>query len=123
VFVASKLFSKVFSGSSSKDAYTKMFKWIATEMMPTVDMKKVTFSFSKVKNADCPQIELVAYATFDDSENIKSICARCQEFHRLFYINAQFNCDKCNMMGYRSRMEDDLKIAKKCRKEEMGRNE
>jgi len=118
MIVSSKLLTKQFiSGVSSKEAYLELTKWIATEIMAKMDSKNLTYSIRKIKG-DVFKFELQVFTTFDDTDEVKLICNRCQEFHHLFYINAQFNCNKCNMMGYRSNMDHILTVNKRLRKEE-----
>lgn len=101
---ATKFYSREFSGSTTKEAYLKACKWVAKNILTDNEIAQdVTWRITK--SEDLPLVVLELYAFVKDTEHVKSFCGACKQFHSLFYINQQQNCNGCNMMAYRSQAE------------------
>ena len=106
-----KFYSKKFSGGSTKEAYLKACKWVATNILADDEISKdVTWSITKSK--DLPTVELELFGMVNDTEHVNQFCKVCKEFHCSFYINQQQNCNNCNMMAYRSQAEEKGRLKK-----------
>jgi hypothetical protein len=114
-----KFFEKTFTSNISKDAYLKACKWAAKYIIDKAEIGEVLYSVDKVHEADLPTFKIVLYARFNDHDYKESVCKRCQEFHSLFYINQQFNCNRCNLTAYRTQLQQKLEMKKQYRKERL----
>ena len=59
---------------------------------------------------DLPTFRLTLYYKFDDTDFMKQTCEACKQFHKSFFINENFNCNRCNKVGYEKRIEQKLLI-------------
>lgn len=114
-----KFFVKEFKSEEPKEAYLKACKWIAKHITSKVEVEDVLVKIIKVQDADFPTYKVELYAELHDGEYKSSFCGFCQQFHKSFYINHNYNCDKCNMMSYREGMERKLRIKSKYKKERL----
>lgn len=110
MLVSKRYFAKTFAGADSKGTYLKACKWIAKHLINDKNLKdthwKITKNYNEKNEVFEYKLELFSY--LEESETIDSFCARCKEFHKLFYINQQYNCDRCNMLARNKDMEDKL---------------
>ena len=110
-----KFYEREFKSESSKDAYLKACKFVASNIVnkeSKVEVENVTWDITKVddnKN-NLPTFCLTLYYKFDDSEFMKKTCEACKEFHKSFFINENFNCSRCNKVGYEKNIEQKLMI-------------
>jgi uncharacterized paraquat-inducible protein A len=113
-----KYFEKMFYNDDSKEAYLEACKWLATNVISKVEVRDSLVQITKLpqEKSDLPTFKLELFAQLDDTEERSRFCERCQEFHKLFYINQQFNCDKCNMTAYNENMKTRLITKKGLRK-------
>lgn len=116
-----KFYQRDFSGEGSKTTYLEACKWVAKNVISKeVEIGGDTFwRIKKVKDADLPTFRLELYAMLDSEESTKGFCNRCQEFHKAFYLNQQYNCDACNYTAFKKQMEQKLQIKKAWRKERL----
>lgn len=117
--IAIKFFEKVFKGEDSKDVYLKACKWIAKNVISTVEIGETFWRIEKERDTDLPTFKLELYAMLDANETGEKFCIKCKEFHRSFFINQDFNCSRCNMKTYKNELEDKLSIKKQWRKERL----
>jgi len=111
-----KFYERSFSDYSSKEAYLSTCRWAAENVVKReVEIGETFIKITKVKDADSPTFKLELYATLDSSEVTSGFCDRCKEFHSLFYMNQQYNCDACNYTAFKKQMELKLKIKKEYR--------
>jgi hypothetical protein len=111
-----KFYSKDFRDKSSKEAYLKACKFVATNILSKgskVEVSKVTWDIIRVDNqkGDLPTFRLSLYYKFDDTEFKKQTCNACKEFHKSFFINSDFNCSRCNKIGYEKNIQEKLLVA------------
>lgn len=108
----SKVFhTQEFVGETNKEAYLKACSWYAQYVMSKkskVEVKKVLFKAEMLDGRDSPTCKLELYTIFDDNDFNKGRCAACEQFHSLFYVNEQYNCQKCSQRGYRDDLDKKL---------------
>ena len=110
-----KFYERSFRAENSKDAYLKACKFVASNIISKgskVEASKVTWDIIRVdtEEGDLPTFMLSLYYKFDDTEFMKSTCEACKEFHKLFFINEDFNCSRCNKIGYERNLNQKLSI-------------
>lgn len=110
-----KFYERNFRAENSKDAYLKACKFVASNIISKgskVEATRVTWDVIRVdtEQGDLPTFMLTLYYKFDDTEFMKSTCEACKEFHKSFFINEQFNCNRCNKMGYERNLSHKLEI-------------
>lgn len=106
-----KFYERKFVAQDSKNAYLKACKFVASNVISKgskVEAAKVTWDILPVESDDLPTFMLTLYIKFDDTEFMKKTCDACKEFHKSFFINENFNCDRCNKVGYEKNLEQKL---------------
>lgn len=106
-----KFYEKTFQSKSSKDAYMKACKFVANKVVSNtskVEAAKIAWEIIKEKDVDLPTFRLVLYAKFDDTEFMKQTCQACKDFHCSFFVNENYNCDRCNKVGYEKNVQRKL---------------
>lgn len=111
-----KFYERNFKAKKSKDAYLKACKFVASNIVSKgskVEVTKVTWDITRVetKEDDLPTFRLSLYYKFDDTDLMKQSCKACKEFHKSFFINEDYNCSRCNKIGYKKNVEQKLSIA------------
>lgn len=107
-----KFYERNFKSENPKDAYMKACKFVASNVISAsskVEVAKVTWDIHRVEG-DLPTFRLTLYYKFDDTEFMKKTCAACKEFHCSFFVNENYNCDRCNKVGYERNIEQKLVI-------------
>ena len=119
--VSTKFFEKRFSDFDSKDAYLKLCKWLAQNVISKeVEIgKEVTFGVFKVEGADFPTFKLELYCSLNETDLRNGFCERCKEFHKSFYINQEYNCNACKVMAYMDQVKLKLSSKRSYRKERL----
>lgn len=112
--IQEKIASKKFYGQSNKEAYLKAIKWIYKHIYGRYDEidSKLQFSVENVMDGDLPTCLLTIYCSVDESEEKENQCKVCKEMHQLFYLNSNYQCNTCNMLPYRKRVQRRLSIKK-----------
>ena len=108
-----KFYEKEFTSESSKTAYLRACKFVAKNIVSEsskVEAEKVIWDIVKVQSDGLPTFRLSLYYKFDDTEFMKKTCDACKEFHKSFFINENFNCNRCNKVGYEKNLEQKLMI-------------
>lgn len=110
-----KFYERRFKAESSKDAYLKACKFVASNVISAsskVEATKVSWDINKVEDeSGLPTFLLTLYYKFDDTEFMKKTCEACKQFHKSFFINEDFNCSRCNKVGYEKNVQQKLSIA------------
>lgn len=105
----SKVFhTQEFTAETGKEAYLRACTWYAKYVMnknSKVEVTKVLFKAEMIEGRDSPTCKLELYTLFDDTDFNKGRCDACAQFHSLFYINEQYNCQKCSQSGYRADLD------------------
>ena len=109
-----KFYEREFKAEDAKRAYLKASKFVASNIISKgskVEVSKVVWDVQRVDDGDLPTFRLTLYYKFDDTEFMKRTCDACKEFHKSFYINENFNCDRCNKVGYEKNIQQTLLTA------------
>lgn len=109
-----------FIGTSTKEAYLEACKWVAKNVVSNEVEIGETFWRITRQDADSPTVRLELHALLDAGDSFTSFCGKCKEFHSLFYLNQQFNCDTCTHATFKQLMESKLKTKQHYRKEKLG---
>lgn len=117
--IITKFFAKEFSDETKKQAYLKACIWVAENIINGDEISDVYWHVVRIKNTDLPSFRLELFVMLDEKNFRHSTCERCKEFHSLFYMNQQFNCDACNMTAYLKQSESKLAIKKQFAKERL----
>jgi len=118
--ISVKYFAKNFEDEDSKVAYLNACKWLAKNVISKVEVSETLFSIHKVKEADLPTFRLELHCSFNEGKLGKEFCNRCQEFHRSFYINQEYNCNACKVKAYITGIKNKLITKKSYRRERLG---
>ena len=109
-----KFYEREFRDEDPKKAYLKASKFVASNIISKgskVEVSKVTWNVVKVEaEGNLPTFRLTLYYKFDDTEFMKQSCEACKQFHKSFFINENFNCNRCNKVGYEKNIEQKLTI-------------
>ena len=110
-----KFYEREFKAKDSKDAYLKACKFVASNVVSKgskVEASKVTWDIARIEKEedDLPTFRLTLYYKFDDTQFMEQTCNACKEFHKSFFINENFNCSRCNKVGYEKNIEQKLMI-------------
>lgn len=110
-----KFYERDFKAESSKDAYLKACKFVASNVISKgskVEVTKVTWDVVHVENSegDLPTFRLTLYYKFDDTQFMQQSCDACKQFHKSFFINENYNCSRCNKIGYENNIKQKLMI-------------
>ena len=114
-----KFYEKEFRSSNRKDAYLKACKWVAQNVMAKeTEIGETIWKIAEVK-PDYPVFKLELYCTIDSDEHNSKFCDLCKKFHTAFYVNEEYNCDRCNKKVFEERMNEMLIIKRQYRKERL----
>lgn len=109
-----KFYERNFIADDSKSAYLKACKFVASNIISDgskVEADKVTWKVDKVESdKGLPTFKLTLFYTFDDDEFMEKTCKACKDFHKSFFINENYNCDRCNKIGYAKNIQNKLLI-------------
>ena len=113
-----EIYSRKFKAEDSKRAYLKACKFIASTILSEkskVEASKVVWDVHKEEDDgdDLPTFLLTIYFKFDDTVFKSQTCQACKEFHKSFYINTDFNCSRCNKIGYEKNVQGKLLVGSK----------
>ena len=104
-----EFFNIKFSADKMKDAYLKACKWYATNVLSKDELHEVQVEFEKgFDEQQYPTITIHLFVTLSEEELRERHCNICREFHSLFYINQQHNCNKCDVKAYQQRADETL---------------
>ena len=107
-----KFYEREFRDEDPKKAYLKASKFVASSIISKgskVEVSKVTWDVVRV-DGDLPTFRLTLYYKFDDTKFMEQTCEACKQFHKSFFINENFNCNRCNKVGYEKNIEQKLMI-------------
>lgn len=115
MLVSVSFFTKTFKGSSNKDAYLNVCKWIAKNVLN--DESKIKETFWKIEREDIGVYKLTLYCTLDYKDRERKFCESCQKYHKRFYYNEDRDCSRCNLKAFKKRIDENLSIKRNYRKE------
>ncbi len=106
-----EFFNKVFTADTMKDAYLKACKWYATNVLSKAELRNVQIEFEKGQNEQqFPTVTIHLFAVLNEEELRERHCKVCREFHNLFYINQETNCNRCDTKAYQKRADETINI-------------
>lgn len=106
-----EFFKTKFVADTMKEAYLNACKWYATNVLSKAELQNVQVEFEKTYNEQqFPTIIIHLFAVLNEEELRERHCKICREFHSLFYINTNFNCDKCEANAYQRRTDEMLRV-------------
>ena len=105
-----KIKSFIVKGKDEKDAYIRGMKKYAC-FIATKKYSNLSIKINRLKDQnDC--LEFVFYTDVDLSEQQKKFCKLCKEYHHSFFINEDYNCKRCNLRTFFTRLNSDMNISK-----------
>lgn len=105
-----EFFKKKFTADTMKNAYMNACKWYATNVLSKDELHNVLVEFVKEKNEQLPTVVIRLSATLSEDELRDRYCKICKETHSLFYMNHNYNCNKCEAKAYQVRTDDMLRV-------------
>ena len=93
-----------------KEAYLTAVKWYSTNVISKDELHNVQVEFTKCVKDDLPSITIRLYAILSEDELRERYCKLCRESHSLFYMNSNYNCNRCEAKAYQARTDDMLRI-------------
>lgn len=105
-----EFFKKTFQAKTMKEAYLKAVKWYSTNVISKDEMHDVRVEFIKCTQDGLPTIVIRLYAILSEDELRERYCNLCRESHSLFYMNSNYNCDRCEAKAYQRRTDDMLRV-------------
>jgi len=118
--ISEKYFERTFKAAKSKDAYMKVCKWLAINIISNRHLQDSTWKITKVKETpNWTKFKLELFCTLDDAEIADRFCKACKEIHCSFFINEEYNCNRCNMITFRKRLKESLDVKTTYRQQRM----
>lgn len=111
MLAAVKIASEIITGSTYEQAYIKGCKRFASFM----NGETITLKIEKIpveKGDEIRKVKFSFYTNLDMAEFQKHYCKVCKEFHCNFYINEEYNCSRCNLKSYLSRLRSATTVSK-----------
>ena len=105
-----EFFSKKFTAETMKEAYMSAVKWYSTNVISKDELHNVQVEFIKEPNDEFPSITIHLYAVLNEDELRERYCKLCKESHSLFYMNSNYNCNRCEAKAYQARTDDMLRV-------------
>lgn len=118
-----EFFKKKFVAGTMKEAYMAAVKWYATNVISKDELHNVQVEFEKDNKADFPTVIIHLYAVLSEDELRDRYCKLCREQHSLFYMNSNFNCNRCEVKAYQARTDDMLRVKLEYYKELISKRE
>lgn len=113
-----KYFSKKFLSEESEDkAYIKLCRWTQQHIVNDGILKETYIHIIPLHDEELHAYRLDLHAPLPAEESREKFCNSCKEFHKRFYINQQYNCDRCNMRARVDDIHQRLLVKKEYRKE------
>lgn len=113
------LMKKRFTGATLSEAKTKALKWAGKNVLSNGDLADVMCKFESCEDEHFPTVSLVLYVALDESEVRERHCKICREFHKLYFINENCNCNECKAMAIQERMHSMLAVKKNYYREQL----
>lgn len=108
-----KFYERKFRAEDAKEAYLRACKFVASNIISKgskVEVSKVTWDVVRIEEESLPTFQLSLYYKFDDTDFMERTCNACKQFHSSFFINENFNCNRCNKVGYEKNVSQKLAI-------------
>lgn len=105
-----EFFKKKFTAETMKEAYMKAVKWYATNVISKDELHSVQVEFEKVQSSEFQTIVMHLHAVLSEDELRERYCKLCKESHSMFYMNSNYNCNRCEAKAYQTRTDDMLRV-------------
>lgn len=108
--VAMKIQTLAVKAQNEKEAYLKGCKKFAK----FIASRKYTNISVRVRRLEQnPNVFLFTFYTNSDlTEQKKKFCKLCKEYHSSFFVNEEYNCSRCNLNTFLSRVESKERVSK-----------
>lgn len=110
IVYSKEFFKKKFSAETMKAAYMNACKWYATNVLSKDELHNVQIEFEKNAKGEFPTVVIHLFAILSEDELRERYCKLCRESHSLFYMNQNYNCNRCEAKAYQKRTDEMLKI-------------
>lgn len=110
IVYSKEFFKKKFVAETMKAAYMNACKWYATNVLSKDDLHNVQVEFEKSVKSEFPTVVIHLFAILSENELRERYCNLCRESHSLFYMNQNFNCNRCEAKAYQARTDDMLRV-------------
>lgn len=110
IVYSKEFFKKKFSADTMKAAYMKACKWYATNVLSKDELHNVQIEFEKNAKGEFPTVVIHLFAVLSENELRERYCKLCRESHSLFYMNQNYNCNRCEAKAYQVRTDDMLRV-------------
>lgn len=111
-----KVKSFLVKSDNEKEAYIdgckKYAKYIASSKYKNLMLK---VDRTSVKG----EFVFTIFTNVELSGDQKNFCKMCKEIHSSFFVNEEYNCNRCNLKTFLLREEQKLRISKQFYKEKM----
>lgn len=105
-----EFFKKKFTAGTMKDAYMAAVKWYATNVISKDELHSVHVEFEKNDKEQLPTVTIHLHAVLSEDELRERYCKLCRESHSLFYMNSNYNCNRCEAKAYQTRTDDMIRV-------------
>lgn len=106
-----EFFKKKFTADTMKSAYMNACKWYATNVLSKDELHHVQVEFEKgYDEQQLPTVTIHLFATLDEGTLRDRFCKICKETHSLFYVNSNYNCNRCEANAYQKRTDEMLRV-------------
>ena len=110
IVYSKEFFKKKFTADTMKVAYMNACKWYATNVLSKDELHNVQIEFEKSAKGEFPTVVIHLFAVLSEKELRERYCKLCKESHSLFYMNQNFNCNRCEAKAYQARTDDMLMV-------------
>ena len=110
MFISRKIKSIEIHDKNKKSAYLKGCKILA-KYIASNKYKNLSMSV-KQNGIEENTFVFTIYSNIDMKKEQIEFCKNCKYFHCSFYINENYNCDRCNLKTFLKRLEEKTKISK-----------
>ena len=110
IVYSKEFFRKKFQAETMKTAYMNACKWYATNVLSKDELHNVQVEFEKDSKGEFPTVVIRLFAVLKENELRERYCKICRESHSLFYMNQNYNCNRCEAKAYQQRTDDMLRV-------------
>ena len=110
IVYSKKFFQRKFVGETMKSAYLEACKWYATNVLSKDELHNVQVEFEKNSKGEFPTVVIHLFAGLSENELRERFCKLCKEAHDSFFMNKNYNCNRCEAKAYQDRADDMLRI-------------
>ena len=110
IVYSKEFFKKKFVAETMKTAYMNACKWYATNVLSKDELHNVQIEFEKDIKSEFPTVVIHLFAVLSEDQLRDRYCKLCRESHSLFYMNQNYNCNRCEAKAYQQRTDDMLRV-------------